>query len=126
MKHSEKDLLDWFLRGFRDGIGGIRIECECGKTYYESDPTEDWDPGEFEYLEKAENAFPGADLAYITFEGKTYATDCDCWHKRAVLVAGFLCSHDLRIANFFDVRRRSLITEALNAPTINVETATDL
>jgi hypothetical protein len=94
-----------FLRAFRDTVGGCRMDCACGLTYYEPDGGWDWERGELEALEADPKArrvdyTPGL----LTFEGRSYVDGCTCWHQRAQRIEAFIQGHDREIAAYLNER----------------------
>lgn len=119
---SEKidpDKLENFERAFSAGTGGCRRTCDCGREFYNGDGGWTWDEGELEALAKNANATP---LPYtvgdISFEGKEYVNACDCWHKRAAMIMGFLDGHSHKIADYLSLEKKRLQRIAENAPTV--------
>ena len=99
----DAEKIEIFEEAFRDrGFVGSRRDCACGNIVYNSDGGWDWEEGELEGLAKNLKA---TDVDYsvgtITFEGKEYCLDCNCWHKRAVMIFGFLMAHNSPIVALF-------------------------
>lgn len=118
--HAEAAKLENFERAFRDGSGGCRRTCECGKTYFhDDDGGYDWEEGEIEQLRKDKNATA---LDYcpsdISFEGKQYVDACPCWHERAKQIMRFLDSHGHKIADYFRLEKERKQEEADHSPTV--------
>lgn len=115
----KKEKLEIFEDAFRDHIAGSYRECNCGKVFYNSNGGWDWEDGELEALEKSNTAM---DLDYsvgtITFENKEYCLDCNCWHKRALMIFGFVMSHNLPIVALFRAVKKH---ELVKAESITVE-----
>lgn len=111
------DRLENFSRAFASGVGGCRRTCECGKEYYDADNSYSWEEGELEALEADDNA---ARLSYtvstVIFEGKEFVIDCDCWHKRAEIIMGFVFSHGRQIIDMLVLEKKRLQQIADDAP----------
>lgn len=109
-----------FEQSFRAGISTCRMQCDCGKTWYDgSDHLASWDEGEREALAADPNAH-GVDysIGIITFERKEYADACDCWHARAKQIIAFIEDHRNSIAKYFDHEKKRLESEAAAVPVI--------
>lgn len=104
---SPEKMIEILEEAFRDHTAGSRRECDCGKIFYNSNGGWDWEEGELEALEKSESA---TDLDYsvgtMTLEGKEYCLDCGCWHKRALVIFGFLMAHNFAIVALFRAVKR--------------------
>ena len=111
--------LESFKEAFRDGIGGNRVKCHCGKVYYNPDGFWDWDEGELEALNLDDDA-KALDYTteYLSVEGVTYAIDCDCWHSRAEQIMRFLDGHRAKVGAYFAEERRRLMNESKSFPEI--------
>ena len=105
--------IEIFEEAFRDMVAGSQRECDCGKIFYNSNGGWDWEDGELEALEKSKSA---TDLDYsvgtITFEGNEYCLDCNCWHKRAVKIFGFLMSHNSPVVALFRAVKKHELARA--------------
>ncbi len=88
---------------------GYRDRCNCGIEYYDSCGGWHWSEGELESLEKSETAMDVDRVSRIHFEGKEYVEACDCWHKRALQIIGFLDSHASIIACYLESERNASI-----------------
>ena len=88
---------------------GYRDQCDCGVQYYDSHGGWDWDEGELEALEADPTAKDVWSIHRISFEGKEYIEACDCWHKRALAIIGFIESHASIIAGYLESERRASI-----------------
>ena len=126
MSKKPKPLEQWQREVFEDAFqhsGTCRMECECGKTYYNSNGGWDWADGELETLAADETAI---DLPYtvgrITFEGKEYANGCDCWIELAAMIYRFLVAYGPSIADLFDGIKRHMQAEAEGFPVIKDST----
>lgn len=99
-----------FIKAFGDGISDIHEVCYCGKVYYEID----------EIDEKLVGAVPlDGSVKTITFEGKTYVIDCECWRERAELIMGFIDSHNHEIADYLNAEKKRMTEEADSLPTVH-------
>lgn len=118
MNDAEK--IEIFEEAFRDkGFVGSRRDCICGNIFYNSDGGWDWKDGELEELAKNTRA---TDVDYsvgtITFECKEHCLDCNCWHKRALIMFSFLMSHNSQIVALFRAVKNH---ELARAESIEVE-----
>ncbi len=112
---TDEKKIEIFEEAFRDMTAGSWRTCVCGKDFYNSGGGWDWEDGELEALEKNKTAI---DLDYsvgtITFEGKEYCLDCNCWHKRALMIFGFVMSHNLMIVELFRAVKKHELAKAEN------------
>lgn len=100
MNRQEK--IEIFEKAFRASVSRSRMECECGKVFYNSNGGWDWEDGELEALEKSKDAIDlDCSVGEIGFEGRQYALDCECWHERAIRIFEFLMSHNYQIVELF-------------------------
>ena len=110
---DEKEKIEIFKKAFAIPVGHACMECECKKVFYNSNGSWDWENGELEALEKSKDAI---DLDYsvgeIDFEGRYYALDCQCWHKRAMKIFDFLMTHNCQIIKLFTAVKALLLEEA--------------
>ncbi len=117
---SETDRqLESFIEAFRDRVASSRATCHCGRMFYNPDNGWDWEEGELERL--ADDASVTAlnwAVSYISFEGRTFIVDCDCWHERAKRLMAFISGHDEKIADFLTAERRRRQDEANRSPTV--------
>lgn len=103
-------------------VCGPVLECECGKVYWDAhNDVYDWEPGERQRLEanKSTIALQHA-VERIGLEGRIYCVDCDCWHKRAERIIGWLLDNKPQISEFYRLERRRLMAEAASTPEIEV------
>ncbi len=98
---------------FRDRTAGNRRECACGKVFYNSGGGWDWEDGELEALKKNKSA---TDLDYsvgtITFERTEYCLDCNCWHRKAHMIFGFLMVHNSQVVALFRAVKKYKLAHA--------------
>jgi len=91
-----------------------RGQCACGKTFYDSCGHWDWQDGELEALIEDDNSHDlWSGVRFIEFEGKQYVSACDCWHKRALVIIGFVDSHCREIACYLMAERKRKIEKAV-------------
>lgn len=108
-----------FENSFSDGVGSCRATCDCGKEYYNIDRGWSWEEGELEELEADSNASAIEwSIGYVTFEGRTYVIDCNCWHERAKLIMNFIDNHSRKIAKYLKEERKRKQLELNNIPVI--------
>lgn len=116
--------IESFKIAFRDGLGGNKVTCHCGKVCYNPDEYWDWDDGELESLNLDESAKALDYTAeYISFEGLTYAIDCDCWHSRAEHIMRFLDGHRSKVASYFSEERKRLVADGESFPVIEPDSS---
>jgi hypothetical protein len=93
-----------FERAFSGGTGGCRRTCNCGKTYYDAvNSGYSWEEGEFEKSDAIALDYAPGD---IRFEGREYVDGCDCWHKRAKQIMGFIDAHRYQIAEYLSLEKK--------------------
>ena len=111
--------IDSFEKAFDDHGGSCRIDCACGKIYYNPTGGWSWDDGELERLDHAPNAFAlDYTPSYISFGGQTFAMDCQCWHPQAEQAMRFLDFHARKIAEYYRLEKERKQKEADAVPTI--------
>lgn len=111
-----------FKKAFSSDEGLRHVFCCCGKQYH--DPY-DMHMGEteLEFLEEdgvSLSVLPNEGLFTISFEGKTYASACNCWHERAEKIMGFLDTHHSQIASYLNFERKRRIESALSITEVSV------
>lgn len=119
---SEK--LEIFERAFSGHTAGCVRTCECGRVYFDGVGRYDWDEGELESWEER-SQFPDSKvhrLDYapgdICFEGHVYVDACDCWHKRAEQIIGFIDTHAHQIAEYLTLEKKRKQRIADDAPVV--------
>lgn len=105
-KMSKNKKIELFSDAFRSGVGHSVFQCNCGKEFYNSTGGWGWDEGELEELQNSGAIDLDYTVSTILFEGTEYALDCDCWHKRALLIFDFLISHNPRIIELFKLYKQ--------------------
>ena len=109
-----------FEQAFDSKIGSCARQCECGKQFYNPDPSWDFEDGELEDYEKDPNAIPlDYSVSAVSFEGKEYVTDCSCWKKRAKGIIGFIDSHAFQIAEYLTLEKKRKTFDAENSPIVD-------
>jgi hypothetical protein len=117
--HNLPEQLKNFEQAFTTSSTGCRRECLCGSVFYDSVGNYDWDEGEFEALEKNERATAvDYSVGTISFEGKEYCCDCDCWHERAKQIIRFLDGHAHKIAEWLTLEKKRKQEEADHSPVV--------
>lgn len=101
-----------FEDAFSTRCSGATRTCHCGKHYHDAANPVDWEEGELERLEKTGSLGVGGSIGGLTFEGKEFASCCDCWHERAERIMDFLAFHDEEIASFLNERKNAIISAA--------------
>ncbi len=95
--------LDDFREAFQTDVSRAEFECLCGRIFFDNYNGGIWDD-EQEILDLQNN--PKATpidhaIGTMSFEGKEYCWECDCWHVRAEQVRNFLLGHKKEIAELF-------------------------
>ena len=111
---NEKDKIEIFEIAFRSGVGHSRMECVCGKVFYNSNGRWDWEDGELEELKKSNATDLDYTVGSVFFEEKEYCLDCDCWHKRALVIFESLVRHNHQIAELFSLCKKTKQEEVDN------------
>jgi hypothetical protein len=83
--------IDSFIEAFKTNAGSEQAQCDCGELM---------------------------DGTYMYFEGVGYVVECDCWHKRAKQVMGFIDGHASQIADYLNAERKRKLAEAESMPVI--------
>jgi len=98
-----------FEDAFRAGGGGCLRECRCGRVFYDTANSWDWNEGELDALDANENA-TGCSFAIgeILIGGTSYADACDCWHAVASRYVEFFDENAERIAAYYNAERERL------------------
>lgn len=102
-----------FIEAFATNSGSLREQCACGREFYDTYNTWDWDEGEFERLAANPNATPVPHaVGKVYFEGTLYAMPCDCWHQRAARIAQWLEANRESVVKFLNLERDRALSEA--------------
>jgi hypothetical protein len=114
------DKLENFERAFRMGTAGCRRTCNCGKEYFDNaNGGYSWEEGELERLLASKTAVAlGYAPGDMMFEGREYVDACDCWHKRAEQIMGFLDGHAQKIAEYLTLEKKRKQAIADHAPEV--------
>lgn len=108
-----------FEKAFDVGVGACSRMCECGRKFYNPDPTWDFEEGELEELENDPTATAlDYSIGIISFEGSEYALDCNCWHERAKQIISFINNHAYKIADYLTLEKKRKTQEAKMAPIV--------
>ena len=111
--YLRKEKLEQWADACSTRTASYRGECACGKTFYDSCGHWDWEEGELEALIEDDNACDlWSGVRFIEFEGKQYVSACSCWHKRALVIIGFVDSHCREIACYLMAERQRKIDKA--------------
>ena len=106
-----------FENAFSDRAGSSRLTCACGREFYNDDSSWSWDEGELEALQEDPEATElDWSIGRLTFEGVTYAMDCDCWHERAERIMRFIDSHGHKIVDYLREEKARKVREAEISP----------
>lgn len=112
--------IEFFEDAFNDGTAGCRRLCACGKEYYDAyNSGYDWEDGEFDTLEEGDAIPIDHSIGDISFEGKTYAMPCDCWHDRARKILSFINGHSYQIAAYLNAEKKRKFEEAQYTPSVD-------
>lgn len=111
-----------FEEAFRDGAGSSRIDCACGKIYFD-EKCWGFEEGEREKIVAAGAIELEWGPSYITLEGQSFCIDCDCWHPRAERVMRFLDGHAQKIAKYFAAEKDRKMAEAFAVPDMEASIA---
>lgn len=115
----EESKLENFIRAFSTRCSGCYRMCNCGKEYYDCENDYDWEEGELEGLKDHKKAYP---LPYIvgtiSFEGKEYVEDCECWKSRAEHLMKFIDGHAYKIADYLTFEKERKQREAEISPVV--------
>lgn len=115
-----------FEKAWASRTSGCARTCECGKEFYNPDPTWDWDTGELEAFQTNEKAtaldYP---VGCVELDGKEYVMDCLCWHAKAEKVIRWLYSNGDQVAKFFQLEKQTRLEEHHDTPTIEVPEPAD-
>lgn len=109
---------EMFERAFSPGIGSCVGTCECGRQFYDSYGSYSWEENEIEELQKAGAESLAYSVSYVEFEGKTYCSNCDCWHNRADKIINFIESHGHGIAGYLTLVKERKTKLAELSPTV--------
>jgi len=119
---EQSDKLENFERAFDCNVSSCRGTCNCGQRFFDYENTYDWEPGELEKLKALETHGKATGVPYgigfVRFEGKEYVNSCDCWHKRAEQIIGFIDGHARRIAKYLTLEKKRLQSIADEAPVV--------
>jgi len=119
---GKAEKIERFVRAFGNAGAGCRRECECGRVFYNDDPSWDFEPGELEELRadpKASSMIHSVSSFYL--EGKEFAVDCDCWHERALQIMAFIDGHNGQIAAYINACAADALAAAKRMPTVGKE-----
>lgn len=111
---TDKEKIEIFKEAFREKVfTGSRRDCICGNIFYNSGGGWDWEDGELEGLAKNIKAFDvDYSVSTITFEGKERCLDCNCWHKRALMIFEFVMTHNSPIVELFRAVKKYELAKA--------------
>lgn len=115
------DKLENFERAFSTHSGGCRRTCNCGREFYNPNGGWDWEEGEIEALDKSGAISLDWSVSTLSCEGKEYVMDCDCWHKRAKQIMGFIDGHAQAIAEYLTLEKKRKQTLADESPVVTPE-----
>ena len=113
--------LENFELAFSTSSAGCRRECHCGRIFWDGyNSGYSWDDGEEDELRNNPNATAlDYSVSTIMFEGKEYVCDCNCWHKRAETIIGFIDGHAREIAEYLSREKKRLQRIAEHAPVVD-------
>lgn len=113
--------LDSFNTAFDGRAGSCRMDCACGKTYFDDYSTGyTWEEGELEKLRADPNAVAvDGSVSMMCFEGQTFVWQCSCWHSRRARICAFLDGHAHQIAEYLSLEKKRRLAEAEAAPEVS-------
>lgn len=99
--------------------GTSRMQCQCGKFYYNSNGQWDWEDGELEeYHADKESIDVDYTIGRLVFNNSEYADACNCWQDDAARVYHWLIAHRYSVVDFYCKVKESLEVEAERFPTV--------
>lgn len=110
-----------FEKAFDDRVGSCRGDCACGKVYFDDSVHGgwDWEEGELDKLRANPKAVAIAEgVGFLTFEGRTFVFQCDCWRERALKVGAWILAHADSIATFLSEEKKRRERAAAHFPTV--------
>ena len=105
-----------FEEAFRDGYGGCRRTCDCGRELFDIANSYDWEEGELENLTKLATEKPEEYVALeyscstLTVNGRTFVLGCPCNGARPY--EDWINRHDRQLAAYLNKRSKLLEEEA--------------
>jgi hypothetical protein len=111
--------LENLARAFHPGISGLRTRCKCGRAFYDTQNSYDWEEGELEALisDPTATGVPYT-VEIIDLPDGEYAVDCSCWHEKGHKIIGFLDNNQDQIARWFELERERLAAEVASIPVL--------
>lgn len=107
-----------FEKSFRT-CGTSRMQCQCGKWYYNSTGGWDWDEGELEEYHADKQAI---DVDYtigrLVFDGQEYADACDCWEEAATRIYRWLIANRYAVTAFYPAVKQEMKADAEQFPIV--------
>lgn len=114
-------ILKNYEAAFDSHSAGCQERCKCGRVFYDTANSWDWDDGEYEALVSDATATGVAySVERVHVNGDLYAKDCDCWHPIALKVISFLDANDSSIAEFFKLEKARKEELAKQSVTIDI------
>jgi hypothetical protein len=113
--------LDDFREAFQTDVSRAEFHCHCGRIFFDNYNGGIWDD-EKEIEELRNNPEATAidhSIGTLEVEGKEFCWECDCWHKRAEQVRGFLLANKREIAELFRREKIRLQESADAIPSIS-------
>lgn len=108
-----------FERAFSAGAASCRVDCPCGKIYWDETQTGVYEEGELAELESDLNAVAvDYSIQYVEFNGRQYSASCDCWVPVAKQIASFLIEHDSKVAKYLNGRKKKAVEDANGLPEV--------
>lgn len=108
-----------FADAFGDSTAGCVRTCECGQTFFDMNESDyDWDEGEFQGLMDGDAIGVDHSVGEISFQGRTFVLNCDCWHEKAEGLMKFLDFNARSIAEYLTLERQRKLAVAEAAPIV--------
>ena len=120
MNYKEKHMtMKNFELAFDSRTGSCARQCECGKQFYNPDPSWDFEEDELESYKKDPAAISlNCSVGGISFEGAEYVYECDCWKERADKVMKFIDGHAYEIAEYLILEKKRRTSDAEASPVV--------
>jgi hypothetical protein len=114
--------LEIFELSFHNNTGTSRMQCACGRVFYNSTGNWDWDDGELEGYHADKNAIDvDHTILALTVQGKDVADACTCWHGEAAMIYRWLIAYRYQVVEFYRRVKNHLQKEAEAFPVVNEE-----
>jgi hypothetical protein len=103
----ESVVLENFATAFSSNSSGCVRTCACGRQFYDTANTYDWEEGEFEKLcaDPQAVALPHA-VGTLVIQGVEFCEDCTCWYATAKPLIKLFHSQPRQIARYFELEKQ--------------------